>query len=176
MKSKIIALSAISAAFSAIFLTVGAYFELADIFCIVLASIASLLPIYFKSYLGAFLSFLVGGVLAFLFSGFNFMSLVFVCYFGFGAYPLVSSIMRDKGVKQIIIFIIGIIWCCALFYGAFFYYVGIMNATISDLPKWITDNIYLFIGLFSVVFYFVFDRFIVVYRIFIDRYLKRIIK
>ena len=39
MNSRLIALSAVSAGLSAVFLTLGAYFQVVDIFCIVLAAI-----------------------------------------------------------------------------------------------------------------------------------------
>ena len=176
MKSKVVALSAISAAFAAIFLTVGAYFSFADIFCVVIASICTLLPIYYKSYLGCFLSFLAGGLIAFLAGGFNILSLVFIGYFGLGAYPFVCCLLRDKGVKNVFIFIIGLIWFAGAFYGAYFYYIYVCNGVINDLPKWFIDGIYYFLAILGVITYFVFDRFVYVFRIFLEKYLKRILK
>ena len=83
MKSKTIALSAISAGFVAIILTVGAYVEFTDVFMLAVSSIFVLLPLYFNSYKGSILAFIVGGVIAFLVSGFNILSIVFPSYFGF---------------------------------------------------------------------------------------------
>lgn len=176
MKSKVVALSAISAAFSAIFLTVGAYFSFADVFCVAIAAICTLLPIYYKSYLGCFLSFLAGGAIAFIASGFNILSLVFIGYFGLGAYPFLCCLLRDKGVKNIFIFIIGLIWFVGAFYGAYFYYIFVMNGVINDLPKWFTDGIYFFLPILGAITYFIFDRFVYVFRIFLNKYLKRILK
>ena len=96
MKSKVVSLSAISASFIAVALAVGTYFEIADLFMLVTASVFVLLPLYLKSYKGSFLAFLAGGVIALLISGFNF-SLIYPAYFGFfGIYPLVKMKMIEK--------------------------------------------------------------------------------
>ena len=50
MKSKVISLSAISAALIAVSLTIGAYFEFADLFAVVIASAFVILPIYLKKW------------------------------------------------------------------------------------------------------------------------------
>ena len=60
MKSKVVSLSAISASFIAVALIIGTYFELADLFMLVTASIFVLLTLYLKSYKGSFLSFFEG--------------------------------------------------------------------------------------------------------------------
>ena len=99
MNSRLIALSAVSAGLSAVFLTLGAYFQVVDIFCIVLAAIPVTLPLYRESPLAAVLSFLAGGLLAFIFAGMNIMSLVFPAYFAFfGWHPIVNYLFRKKNV------------------------------------------------------------------------------
>lgn len=65
MKSRVIALSAISAAFVALFLTLGAYIEFINIISVIVASVFIVLPMYENSKLGSFLAFLAGGVIAF---------------------------------------------------------------------------------------------------------------
>ena len=83
MNSKIVSISAISAGLIAIALLVGAYFEFADLFAVVIASVFVLMPLYLKSYKGSVLAGLAGGVIAFLCSGLNFLSLVFPTYITF---------------------------------------------------------------------------------------------
>ena len=83
MKSKLITISAISSALITIVLTIGAYIEVADLLALVVATIFVALPLYFNSYIASILSFLAGGILALIFSGFNFLSVVFPAYFGF---------------------------------------------------------------------------------------------
>ncbi len=177
MKSKQIALSAVSAALIAISLTIGAYVEFADVFALVLASAFTVLPLYYGSYLGALLSYFAGGVIALLFSGFNFMSIVFPAYFlFFGCYPMVALKMFDKNAKKFLRVIFGMLWCIACFYGMYFYYTYVMQLELNDLVGFLADYVLLAVGVLGVVFYFVFDKYVFVVKRFADRYLQRIIK
>ena len=177
MKSKVVSLSAISSTFIAIILTAGAYIEFLDLFTAILASAFVILPIYLRSYLGSVLSFLAGGIIAFLFSGFNYLSIVFPVYFGFlGLYPILKCRSEDKKYNKILIYTIGLIWCVFAFYGAYFYYTLIMSGVLDGLPKWIGDYLLVIVGVVAIVFYFIYDRFVVVLRRFLDRYLSRIVK
>lgn len=177
MKSKTISISAISAGFLALILTVGAYIEMVDLFCIVISSVFVILPLYYKSFIGSFLTFIVGGVVALLFSGFNFISLVFPSYFFFfGLYPVVTFLMREKRINKLVIFIVGLIWCVSYFYGAYFYYTLIMNMTIENLPKFIADYILYIVPIVGAIFYVIYHRFIYVVKIWADRCIARIIK
>ena len=111
MKSKIISLSAVSAAFTAIALTVGAYFEFADVFALVISSVFVILPIYLKSYKGSLLAYLAGGIIAFLCSGFNILSLVFPAYFlFFGIYPIIKTKLIETNFNKYVGFVFGLIW------------------------------------------------------------------
>lgn len=180
MKSKIIAISAISAGLAAICLTVGIYVEMADMFALIMASSFVILPLYYKSYKGCVLAVLAGGVIAMIFGGFNFLSLVIPSFFFFfGFYPVLASFLREKQIKKPLYFLIGIAWCVIYFYGAYFYYIGIMGMSFSDFPdwlSWINDNILYFLGAFGIIFYFIYDRFITVVRLLEDKFLSKIIK
>ncbi len=177
MKSKLISISAISAGLIAVFLTVGAYFQMVDLFAIVVASVFVILPLYYKSYKASILAFLAGGVIAFLFSGFNLLSVVFPAYFGFfGVYPIVKNFMREKSVNKFLAKAIGLVWCVLAVFGIYFYYTLIMHEVFTDLPEWVLNNIYIAVGVLAVVFYFVYDYSIFVFKRFVDKYLNRIIK
>lgn len=177
MKSRVIAISAVSAAFIATVLTIGAYVEIFDLVSIVLAGSFAILPIYYKSYKGAFLAFLSGGVIAFLFSGFNVYSLVFVPYIVFfGIYPIIKCYMDDKSDKKVAFYIIGAIWSILAFYGMYFYYVFVMGGVINGLPEWLTQNILYFIWAVALAFYCIFERYVFTLRKVFDRYLYKIIK
>ena len=177
MKSKVIALSAISSAFIALFLTLGAYVTFIDLISVVFASAFTVLPLYYKSFTGSFLSFLAGGIIAFLFSGFNVYSLVFPAFFFFfGCYPIIKSIFTEKNFNKVLSIIIGLIWCVAFSYGLYFYYVFFMKMQLTDFPETIIRYIYFFITVFAVILFIIFDRFIVAVKMVEDRYLKRIIK
>lgn len=180
MKSKIISISAISAGLTAITLTIGAYIEFTDLFALVVSSVFVILPLYFNSYKGSLLCFLAGGVIAFLFSGFNFLSLVFPSYFlFFGIYPILAIFARQKNFNKTLRLIIGLIWCVAFFYGAYFYYFGVMGMNVGTYPAWasiVFENLLIFVGIFAVIFYFIYDRYIFVLKKFSDRYLYKILK
>ena len=177
MKSKIISISAISAALCAIALTVGAYIELADLFSLVVSSVFVIMPLYLKSYKGCLLTYLAGGVIAFLLSGFNIISLVFPSYFAFfGIYPILRSFMIEKNFNKIGRYVISVIWFLATVYGMYFYYTLIMHGVIENLPLWITQNVLYFIAPIAVITFIIYDRFISVMRVFIDNYLRKIVK
>ncbi len=178
MKSKLIAVSAVSAGFSAIFLTFGAYFEFFDLVGVVFASIFAVLPIYFNSYKGCFLSYLSGGVIAFIFSGFNIFSIVFPIYFlFFGLYPPIKYIAYDKNFNKTLFTVLTLVWCIIAAVGSYYYYILIIGEELFvGLPQFIVDYAILFVILVAILFYFVFDRFVRVARILIQRNLGRFIK
>ena len=180
MRSKVLAISAISAAFIVISLTIGVYVEIADLISLVVASAFVVMPIYLRSYKGSFLAFLVGGVIALLLCFSKFYSIVFPAYvIFFGIYPIVSLWAREKKVKRVIYYIVGIIWSIAFFYGAYFYYTSFLGLDLGEFPSWmqfVTNNILYFICPFAVVFYFVFDRYVNVVKMFYDRILTKVIK
>lgn len=177
MKSKTISISAISAALVALFLTLGAYFELVDVFTIVIASIFVTLPLYYQSYKGSVLAYLAGGIIAFMFSGFNLLSLVFPAYFTFfGIYPIVRCKMQEKNFNKFWGYVIGLVWFIIVSFGLYFYYTLYMGVGLEDLPLWVKDYILIFVGLFAIVFFFIFDKSILITRKVADYYLKKIIK
>lgn len=178
MKSKIISLSAISASFIAISLIIGTYFEILDFFMLVIASVFVLLPLYYNSYKGSFLAYLAGGVVAILCGGFNF-TLVYPAYFlFFGIYPIVKNKFMQNNNKKAIKLIVGLVWFIVVAYVCYFYYTLVLDlkVIIEGAPKWIDDFIIYGVGLIAVVFYFIYDKFIVVIKFTIDKYLRRIIK
>ena len=181
MKSKVITVSAISAGLVAICLAVGIYVGFADVFMLILSSVFVILPLYVDSYKGCLMAYLAGGILGLIFGWFNFISsFVFPSYFVFfGIYPIVGCFLREKMVKKYIRITAGLLWCVAAFYGIYFYYTFIMGLDFNDFPEylaWINDYILYAVGVFAVVFYFVYDRFIILIRALIDRYLGKIIK
>ncbi len=177
MKSKVIALSAISSAIIALLLTLGAYIEFIDLITLVFASILVILPLYYRSYLGSVLCFLSGGLLAFLFSGFNILSIIFPAYFGFmGIYPIVKFRLMQKNFNKIATIVLGALWCLACFYGVYYYYIFVANGIFDGLPEILLKYIVYLVGIVGVVFYFVYDRFILVAKIIFDTYLSKIIR
>ncbi len=180
MKSKLITVSAISSALVAISLTVGAYFEVADLFSLVLASAFVTLPLYFNSKKATFLAYLVGGIIALIFSGFNFTySLVFPSYFAFfGLFPIMFNIIGENTINKPLMVVLGLVWTIAVFYGMYFYYTLVMGLDFSSLPtwmpNWVADAIIYLIGFIAIIFYFIYHRYVLVVKYFFKRYLDRI--
>lgn len=177
MKTKIITVSAISSALTAIPLIVGAYFEFADLFALVISSVFVILPLYFNSYKGSILCFVSGGLISLICTGFNFMSIVFPAYFSFfGIYPIAKSKLIKKNIDKHVRFILGLIWAVVVAYGCYFYYTLIMQGVLDGIPESFTNLIVYGVGLFSVIFFVIYDRFLVVVSILINKYLRKIIK
>jgi len=72
--------------------------------------------------------------------------------------------------------VIGLIWFVAFAYGLYFYYTLVLGFGFLDLPLWLTENIYYFVAVFAIVFFAVFEAFVVMTRLAINRYLGRIVK
>lgn len=177
MKSKLVAISSISAGLTAIALLIGAYFEVADLCALVISSVFVTLPLYYKSYKASLLAALVGGVIAFMCSGFNVMSLIFPSFIAFfGVYPIVSSIMQEKKVNKLLRIILGVIWFIAVAYGMYFYYTAVMGVVLSDMPGWLAEIVLYIIAPLAIIVFFIYDKFIVLSRLVINRYLGKIIK
>ena len=176
MKSRLISLSAISSALVAIFLTIGSYIEVADLCMLVVASVFVLLPLYYNSFKASFLTFLVGGVIAIILSGFNF-ALIFPAYFlFFGLYPIVKQLIMQKRLDNTLSIVIGLVWILIAFYVCYFYYTLVLGFSVSDLPYGLNDYVLYIVGMLAVVFYFVYDRFIFVVKFTLDKYLRKILK
>ncbi len=176
MKSKVVALSAISAGFIALVLSLGAYIEFVDLFALIVSSVFVLLPLYYNSFKGAILTYLAGGILAFLFS-FNLLTVVFPAYFLFaGLYPIIKFLLLNKNANKTLLKIIGVIWCLLATFGIYYFYVYVMKIPFDGLPKFITNNIEIFVAIVGLIFFVVYDRFLIVMRDFTNRYLSRIIK
>ncbi len=177
MKSKLISLSAVSAGLVAIALLLGAFIEFADLCSLVIASVFVIVPLYFNSYKGSVLCALSGGLVAFLCSGLNVLSLVFPAYFTFFAfYPIVWCKLKQKQVNKYFCFVLGLVWCIIAMYGCYFYYTHVMHGIMDGIPAWLIDYVIYVVGVVAIIFYLVYYRFIFLSKITIDRYLSRIIK
>ncbi|MBR2614083.1 MAG: hypothetical protein IKC71_00605 [Clostridia bacterium] len=176
LTSRIIALSGISAAFSAIFLILGAFIEVVDIPCAIVASLFVVLPLYYKSYWGSILAFLVGGGIALIINP-NFISLVYPFYFGFfGIFAIVKWRMLQKEFNRIWGFIIGLIWFMLVMGGIYYYYFVFLGQLESESLGIISEYfVYIWLGV-GLIFYLIYDKLIVKLFLLIINTLRRIIK
>ena len=86
--------------------------------------------------------------------------------------------MLEKKLKKATRLIIGLLWFIVVAYVCYFYYTLVMGlkVVIEGAPQWLDKFIIYGVGLLAVVFFFIYDRFITVIKIVMDKYLNRIIK
>ncbi len=177
MNSKKIAISAVSASLIAVVLIIGSYIAFLDLVCIIISSLFVLLPLYKQTKIGAFLSYIVGGLIAFMSFGFNIYSIVCPAYFAFfGIYPIVRHILQEKNINKYLLFIIGAIWFVLVLYGIFFYYTLVMGLQLFSKFNWLSNNLVYILGAVGVLVFFLYDRYIYLGKIVVARYLDKIIK
>lgn len=121
--SKLIALSAVSAAIAVVLLALGAFIEVLDISCIMIAGMATMLPLAKKSYLGAFLTYLASALLALILTGARFTVIVPYVVF-FGVYPIVNALQVKYKFNRIVVLVFKDVW----FLGAMFVYYKLLVA------------------------------------------------
>lgn len=109
-KSKIIALSGISTAFSVLLLTVGAYFPTFDLSALFMASLVVMLPLSKKSGCSAVITVIASSILTLLFSGFRYNIVIPYLIF-FGLHPIVNYYQKQiNKFNKWLVFIVKDIW------------------------------------------------------------------
>lgn len=108
-QSKLIALSAISAAFAVVLLALGAFIEVIDISCVMLAGLAIMLPLAKKSYIGAFLSYAASALLALILTSARFTVIVPYAMF-FGLHPIANALQEKYKINRIVAVIVKDVW------------------------------------------------------------------
>ena len=84
--------------------------------------------------------------------------------------------MKDKNFNKWAGYVIGLVWCVGMVYGLYFYYTAVMGFALLNLPLWLANNIYIFVALFGILFFVLYERYVHFSRIVIDKQLGRIIK
>ena len=161
MKTKLIALSAISAALTAIMLSLGAIFELIDLVVVCFAPIFFSMPLYFDSKKGAILASFAGGLIAVFVNPF---SLVGVLHFSFfGIFPIIKYVVLTKKLNKVLFNVLSMFWFAIVCVGAYFFYFKLLGNVPNELfglQEWV----------------FVLDRFIYLLQVYVFRLLRKIIK
>ncbi|MBE5741794.1 MAG: hypothetical protein E7360_00530 [Clostridiales bacterium] len=112
-RSKIIALSAISSAFSILFLTAGVFLSVLDYSAIFMASLCTMLPLAKKSWKGGVFTYFGTLLLALIFFVGVRPEIVLTYGIFFGLHPTVNFILREKNFNKIIGVIIKTVWFVA---------------------------------------------------------------
>lgn len=175
--SKTIALSAISAALAVIFLLLGAFVEILDISCIMIAGIAIMLPLSKKYYLGAFLAFVASALIGIFVTGARFTVIVPYAMF-FGLHPIVNSLQRKFRINKFLALAVKDVWFLATM---FVYYLLLKNLTGYDLFadfSFIPENLQRFLipALFisGAVFFVLYDSVMLRLQYAVDALIKRL--
>ncbi len=109
--AKLVALSAISAAFATIFLTIGNWFTSFSLSGAFMASLCIMLPLSKKSYKSALLTYLAALLLSGVFSGFftRWDALFPFAVFA-GLHPIANYFVADKGINKILALAVKDVW------------------------------------------------------------------
>ena len=170
MKSaKTIALSGVSAALCAVFITLGSYIAVIDLSCFMFAGFALMLPLYKKSLVGGVAAYIAGGLIGLLFSGMNFFT-VLPYFVWFGLHPILNFIqVRYKINKYLAFGVKLLIFNLAIFI--------ILRFTMLFVTKWdfINEREYIFYIAGSVFFIF-YDMAVMYIQRAIDAMLGRVVK
>lgn len=106
--SRTIALCAVSAAFSVIFIIAGTFIDVLDISCLFMASLALMLPLAKGSYAGAFLAYLASGLLGFLLTGSFRVVLPYAAFFGL--HPIINGLQKKFAINRVLALVIKTLW------------------------------------------------------------------
>lgn len=174
--SKVIALSAVSAAFAVVLLALGSFIEVIDITCIMFAGIAVMLPLAKEYYLGAFLSFLSSALLGFIIGGAKVTVIVPYAVF-FGVYPIVNALQVKYKVNKILALIVKDIWFLLsmfLYYKLLVWFTGYdLFADFSFIPeslkKFLVPGLFVFGALIFVLYDIVMLRMQVAVRYLVEK-------
>ena len=158
MKNKIITISAISSALSVVILILGTYVSVIDISCVFTCSLIIMLPLYKKSIMGAFLSYLSTCFLAIILTGLRFNVIIPYAVF-FGLHPIVNEIQITKKLNKWLCLIVKTIWF--VFSLFIIYYFTNMFVGLNDK---IIKFIYYFIPIAGVILFIPYDFFILYTR------------
>ncbi len=145
-----IALSALACALATVFLTVGVYSEVLLLTGYLLASIALMLPLAKRSYVGYFLSYVATCLLAFLFNAARFWDILpFIVFFGL--HPVVNEWQLKSKINRWVACGLKAVWFDLTAY-LVWRFVFAMTTTIPFFDQYIIPVIFV-LGTAFFVFY-----------------------
>lgn len=173
-KSFEIALSAVASSLAVIFLTFGAFVPVFDLTAYMLSSIALMLPLAKKFYLGGFLSYLSSALLALLITGGNF-AFVLPFFVFFGIHALINSFQIKFNINKYLALVIKIIWF-DLSLILMYKFTQIFISDNQFVIDYVLKYIYYFIPTLGSLFFIFYDWFIFraqrIINIFVEKYKK----
>lgn len=166
--SKVISLSAVSAAFAVLFLILGTFVEVLDLSCLFMASLALMLPLAKEYRLGGFLAYLAAAILGMILTGFRFQVIAPFAMF-FGLHPLVNDLIRKYHINVVIATIVKAVWFVGTLYVMYF-----LTTMFVGIPDFIENNIHWFLIIGGVITFLIYDFFICHFQKAVNAIVKRL--
>ncbi len=180
MKTRILTISALSAALATIVLIFGTVFsDLFDLVAVIIAPMVLAMPLYYNSVKGALLATLSAGFLALMLTGFGSIATNFVYgpyFLFFGFFPILKYCTLTKRWNKYLMHTICAIWFALSVVALFFFYVKLLGFGIDLIIPLDAKLIPVVLFFVSVPLYFVVDAYVYACQIFMFRLLKRIVK
>ncbi len=165
-----IALSALSCAVATVLLTVGIYAELLLFTGYLLGSIALMLPLAKRSYLGYLLSYIATCILSFIFNAGRFLDLLpFVAFFGL--HPLVNELQLKTKINRWVACFLKALWFDGTMYVLWRWVFSVTTGF-----AFLDDYILLFIVVGGTAFFVFYDYATYKWRAWVNTVVARIIK
>ena len=157
--SRLIALSAIAAAFSIIFMSLGAFIPALDYSGIFMASLCVMLPLAKKSYKAGLMTYAATLCLSAILIGATTARWELIVVYGlfFGLHPTINYIFREKNFNKILATVIKIVW----FIGVMILIYNVFTDFLFDASflqkEWVKKYIYLIIVVGGGALFIVYD-------------------
>lgn len=157
-RSKLIALSAIAAAFAVIFLALGAFVPVFDYSGIFIASVCMTLPLAKKSVWAGVMAYLAAALLSLVFVGGRFEITVSFAVF-FGLHPIVNLLFDKIKLNRIIGLIIKDIWFIGSLLLLYFFFRDFVGFETEVLQKYALPILIIGGGLLFIIYDIMMVRF-----------------
>lgn len=165
--SKVIALSAVSAAMCLILLVLGAFIDVLDLSCLFLASLVIMIPLSKGYALGAFMAYLASALLGLLLTGKIQIILPFAMFFGL--HPVVNYLQLKHKVNKVLATIVKAAWFIGTLFAAYY-----LTTLFVVETEWIKQYIVPIIIAGGAVFFVVYDVFMFKFQDAMNGIVKRL--
>lgn len=167
--AKSIALSAICAAICALLLCLGEFLPTLSLGAAFTAGIVVMIPLSKNAFKSAMLTYLAGGLLAFMLSYFRYESVLpFIAFFGLQ--PIVNRLEKAKGWNRYLMLLIKDVWFVGVLVGYYF----LFNLTLFDNNPALNRFALPILIAGGALFYFIYDHLSFYFQKYIDIIVKRL--
>ena len=169
MKAKTVALSAVIAAFCAIFLSIGEFFPSLSLGAAFLAGVAVMVPLAKRSYLGAALCVIAASLITMIVTSFVRFEAIVPFAFFFGIQPILNKVQMERNWNRWLLLVIKDIWFVGFAVGYYFLFNLTLFENNQDLNRFALPII--IIG--GAIAYVVYDYLSFYFQRYVDILVKR---